>query len=214
MRRGVLATAAILGDIDSYANTLLNGSTTQVTNNMPPLPPLQENAVMRHYRKYLRLGQYDWPNPPGYASRIYYNSNGNPATGEVDYMKNWLQTRLNWLDDQNRVGSTILRPPTLSHPGGNVQAGLELTMSRYTGTAPAGTAYAAGTIYYTLDGTDPRSSTGAVAAGVQTYVNPITLNSSARIMARLYNSGAWSPANTATFVVNATPASASKCAYC
>ena len=113
MRRGVLATSSILADIDSHASTLLNGSTTPVTNNMPPRPPSQENAVMRHYRKYQRLGKMTGQIPPGAEMRTMYNSNGNPATGEVDYMKNWLQTRLAWLDDQNRSGSVILSPAEL-----------------------------------------------------------------------------------------------------
>jgi hypothetical protein len=208
LRRGLLATAAILGDIDANASLLLNGSTTAVTNNMAPLPPTQENAVMRHYRKYQRLGLYDWPNPPGYASRIYYNSNGNPSTGEVDYMKNWLQTRLNWLDDANRSGTIIYRPPNFSQYGGNVSAGTQLTMSAYTGTPPSGFTYATGTLYYTLDGNDPRSSTGAVSPGAQTYSAPITLNTSTIVKARLYNAGAWSPVTTAVFIVNAVPASA------
>lgn len=123
-------------------------------------------------------------------------------------MKNWLQTRLNWLDDQNRVGSVIYRPPAFSHYGGNVETGLELTMSRHTGTPPSGTSYANGTIYYTLDGTDPRSGTGALSTAAQSYAEPVILNSSAQVTARLYNSGAWSPATSAVFVVNATAANA------
>jgi hypothetical protein len=209
LRKGILGTASVLGDIDGYASTLLNGSTTPVTNSMSPLPPSQENAVRRHYRKYPRLGQYDWPNPAGFASRTLYNSNGNATTGEVDYMKNWLQTRLAWLDDQFRVGSVIYRPPNFSHAGGNVALGFQLTMSPYSGLAPSGTTYANGSIVYTLDGSDPRASTGAVSATAQTYSSPITLNNSHVVKARLYNNGSWSPATTATFIVDAVAASAS-----
>ncbi|RYD73660.1 MAG: hypothetical protein EOP84_21160, partial [Verrucomicrobiaceae bacterium] len=209
MRRGVLSTSVILGDIDTHASKLLNGSTTPVTNNMAPRPPDQENAVMRHYRKYQRLGQYDWPNAPGAGSRTFYNSNGNAATGEVDYLKNWLQTRLTWLDDQNRAGVFIYRPPNFTHYGGNVPLGFQLSMSRYTGLAPSGTAYANGTLYYTLNGTDPRSSTGGLATGAQAYSAPIILNSSQTVTARLYNAGNWSPSTTAVFIVDAAAASAS-----
>jgi hypothetical protein len=207
MRRGLLATANIIGDIDANASLLLNGSTTPVTNNMAALPPAQENAVMRHYRKYPRLGQYDWPNAPGYASRIYYNGNGNATTGEVDYMKNWLQTRLTWLDDQNKSGTVIYRPPNFSNYGGNIPAGTQLTISAYTGTPPGGYTYATGTLYYTLDGNDPRSSTGAISASAQTYGAPITLNTSTIVKARLYNGGTWSPVTMAVFIVNAVAAS-------
>lgn len=208
IRRGVLATNTILGDIDRNALTLLNGITTPITNNMATLPPAQENAIRRHYRKYPRLGQYDWPNPAGYASRIYYNSNGNAATGEVDYMKNWLQTRLAWIDDQNRVGSTIYRPPVFSSYGGNVAPGFQLTVTAYTGTAPAGTSYPASTIYYTVDGSDPRSNAGTIASGAQAYGGPISLASSKVVKARLYNAGSWSPITQALFVVDASAANA------
>lgn len=208
LRRGLLATTAILGEIDANANYLLNGSTTRVTNNMSPLPPAQENAVMRHYRQYPRLGLYDWPNEGGYASRIYYNSNGVPSTGEVDYMKNWLQTRLNWLDNQNRTGTVIYRPPNFSNYGGNIAAGIQLTISAYTGTPPAGSTYGTGTLYYTIDGSDPRTSSGTVSASALAYSGPITLNSSMIVKARLQNASVWSPITSATFIVNAAPASA------
>jgi hypothetical protein len=208
LRRGILATDTILGEINSNASLLLNGSTTPVTNSMAAKPPLEENAVMRHYRKYPRLGQYDWPNPDGYANRIYYNSNGNATTGEVDYMKNWLQTRLTWIDDQNRVGSVVYRPPTFSANGGNVALGFQLAISAFSGLPPTGTTYATGTIYYTLDGSDPRTSTGTISPTAQAYTGLITLNASCTVKARLNNGSSWSPANTAVFVVDAVPASA------
>ena len=199
MRRGLLATSAILGDIDSNAATLLNGSATNVTNSMAALPPSQENAVMRHYRLFPRLGLYDWPNAPGYASRTTYQS-------EVSYMKTWHTTRLAWLDDQNFTGTVIYRPPNFSSYGGNVNAGTQVTMTAYTGTPPGGYTYATGTIYYTTDGSDPRGSTGSPAGAI--YGGAITLNTSQTVKARLYNAGNWSPISSAAFVVNAVPASA------
>ncbi|MES2572897.1 MAG: CotH kinase family protein [Verrucomicrobiota bacterium] len=209
MRRGVLATNVILGEIDRNAAILLNGSTTPVTNSMPTLPPSQENAVRRHYRKYPRLGQYDWPNPPGTGSRIYYNSNGNATTGEVDYMKNWLQTRLAWLDDQNRVGSVIYRPPVFNHYGGNVAPGFQWTAASHTGVPPTGTTYASGTIYYTVDNSDPRAAGGGISASAKAYTGAVSLTNSTILKARLHNSGAWSPLSRALFVVDAVAANAS-----
>ena len=206
LRRGLFATAAILGEIDAEASTLLNGSTTRVTNSMAALPPLQENAVMRHYRKWPVLGIYLWPNAPGYAQRIYFNSNGVASTGEVDFMKDWLTQRLTWIDNQYFTGTAIYRPPDLSSYGGNVNAGTQLTMSAYTGTPPGGYTYATGTIYYTTNGTDPRGSNGAPAGTA--YSGALTLSTSQTVKARLYNAGNWSPASTAAFVVNAVPASA------
>ncbi len=165
LRRGLFATNSILPYIDQIASIALNGSTTPVGNNMTipsGQPSTIENATMRHYRKFPILGTYVWPNAAGYADRIYFNSNGNSTTGEIDWMKNWLTLRLNWIDDQNfGSGTTIFRPPNFSNYGGNVASGTQLTITPYTGTAPGGYIYATGTIYYTTDGSDPKA--GAVA---------------------------------------------------
>ena len=93
LRRGLFKTSTMLAEIDTQAATLLNGSTTPVTENMAPLPPATENAVRRHYRKWQVLGDYLWPNAAGAEQRIYFNSNGNATTGEFDWMKNWLTQR-------------------------------------------------------------------------------------------------------------------------
>ena len=206
MRRGLFASANILGEIDAETATLLNNSTTRVTNNMAPLAPLLENSVMRHYRRWPVLGTYLWPNAPGFAQRIYFNSNGVASTGEVDFMKDWLTKRLNWIDNQNFTGSMIYRPPGFDQPGGNVNAGTQLTMSRYTGTPPSGFTYANGTIYYTTDGSDPRNAAGT--PGGIAYSTPLNLSASQTVKARLYSAPNWSPLTTSTYIVNAVPASA------
>jgi hypothetical protein len=83
-----------------------------------------------------------------------------------------------------------------------------LTISVYSGTPPGGYTYAAGTLYYTIDGNDPRASTGAVSASGQVYSSPITLNTSTIVKARLKNGTVWSPVTTAVFIVNAVAANA------
>jgi hypothetical protein len=157
LRRSVWATAGMLARIDAKAAEVLNNSTTPVTNSMPAQPPLVENAAMRHFRQWPILGSYVWPNAPGYDQRTTFNGvNGSSQPGELEFMKSWLAARLAWIDDQNVNGSVIYRPPVFSHNGGNVPAGTQLTISRYSGTPPAGYTYASGgTLYYTLDGTDP-----------------------------------------------------------
>ncbi len=50
-------------------------------------------AQARHYAKWPILGQYVWPNQPGYWMLTTYQA-------EVDWMRNWLLTRLNWIDSQ------------------------------------------------------------------------------------------------------------------
>ena len=199
-------TGNVLTTIDGLVSELTNGNTTPVTNSMAALPPLQENAAMRQYRKWPILGNYVWPNAPGYGSRVYFNSNGNATTGEVDWMKNWLTQRLAWIDDQNTTGTLIYRPPNFSNYGGHVAVGTMVTISAYAGTAPGGYSYAAGTLYFTTDGSDPRASGGGIAGTA--YGSPLTLNHSTTVRARLYHAGRWSPVTTANFTVNAAAASA------
>lgn len=147
LRRSLWTTAAITARIDSTAATLRDGSTTTITNNMPTTV---QNPAARHFRKYQILGVRHWPNPASATSLTSYQA-------EVDAMKTWLNTRLTWLDDQLFTGTTVLRPPSFSHPGGIVSTPFSLTISHYAGTPPAGKTYTTGTIYYTLDGTDPRT---------------------------------------------------------
>src|SRR5205823_4787305 len=65
--------------------------------------------------------------------------------------------------------------PAFSQLGGNVAAGYSLTLS-----APVGT-----TIYYTLDGSDPRVIGGGVSAAAKTYSGAIIINNSLRVRARV-----------------------------
>ncbi|MHC4500046.1 MAG: CotH kinase family protein, partial [Planctomycetota bacterium] len=66
---------------------------------------------------------------------------------EVDSVLNYIQSRTNVVLNQFKsVGwYPNIQPPMLSHSGGQINSGLNLTMNTSTGT-----------IYYTLDGSDPR----------------------------------------------------------
>jgi hypothetical protein len=123
--------------------------------------------------------------------------------GEVDWVKHWYSDRLDFID------GNLLDRPQLSHPGGLVSSGLEVTLS-----GPPGA-----TIYYTLDGSDPRNPGGSVASGAQAYSSAIRINGNARLVARARDlshsnetgpdapplSTPWSGLSAATYVV-ATPA--------
>lgn len=83
--------------------------------------------------------------------------------------------------------------PELSQHGGPVLKGLEVTIDN-----PGG----AGTIYYTLDGTDPRLVGGDVAPGAVVYgSSPIVVDGDLRVMARVLNDDEWSALTEADFVV-------------
>ncbi len=115
LRETVFATSHMLADIDAHAAVLAE-------------------SQVRNFVRWPILGEYVWPNAPGWAQRDTYEK-------EVDWMKNWLVNRLAWIDTQ------FIGPPVFNQDGGSVPYGFQLTM-----TPPAG---ATGTIRYTLDGSDP-----------------------------------------------------------
>jgi len=90
---------------------------------------------------------------------------------EVDWMKSWLSQRLEFIDRQ------LVQPPSLGHPGGQVPSGFQLTL---TGPDNA-------TLYYTLDGTDPRLAQGAISPNAVIYAGPVTLQGDVRLVARARN---------------------------
>lgn len=84
-------------------------------------------------------------------------------------------------------------PPMFSQHGGVVPPGFDLNLSTPTGT-----------IYYTVDGSDPREAWTELPLGA-VYGSPVTLDESAIIKARVLEGGEWSALAEATFVVG-TPA--------
>ena len=128
-----------------------------------------------------------------------------------------------WLNERNRLlntyfpqrqaiflgqlRSTGLYPkteaPGFSQHGGTIAPGFQFTMSNPNqgGVPPA----PVGTIYYTLDGTDPRLPGGGISSGAVAYTgSPITLQSSTMVQARIKNDNEWSAMHEAAFVL-ATP---------
>lgn len=118
--------------------------------------------------------------------------------GEVNFMKTWYADRLDFIDGQ------LVPAPRFNREGGTLTAGEAITLN-----APGG-----GTIYYTLDGTDPRLAGGAVAPQAKVYAGALKLAANARITARCQNlshrnltgsgnpplSSTWSGPVSATFV--------------
>jgi len=94
--------------------------------------------------------------------------------GELKLMKGWLSSRVDFIDGQ------LTAPPRLGHKGGRVPSGFLLTLS--TPDSSTNT-----TLYYTLDGSDPRLSQGAISSSAIVYTNPIPLNARARVVARARN---------------------------
>lgn len=188
IRKSVMATPNLMSRIDDTVSALTNGNpNSDITNGTgvwPSSTPSNESPAARHHARWQQLGRYDWPNAPGYAGRTKwssttdpvdyasltatpYNVSSPPAMSEKVHLKSFMTNRLAWMDNAYLSGNTILRPPVFSQEGGNVAEGYNLTISPYTGTAPAAgnyglsgsLTYATGPIYYTTDGSDPIGNT-------------------------------------------------------
>lgn len=112
-----------------------------------------------------------------------------------------------------KVGATAypLYPATAAPEFHNANGGAD----QHGGIVPNGFQLAiqnpgsGGTVYYTLDGTDPREPfTDAVKPGTMTYNSPIPLPSSLTVFSRVLNAGAWSALTKAYFSIAAIPATA------
>lgn len=108
--------------------------------------------------------------------------NGSHAE-EVAILKNWLFTRLNWIDAQ------FVGRPSFALAPGSVSKGTTLS---FTGDG--------GTVYYTTDGSDPRLPGGGVSGKAKTSI-PVTVNSSTVITARARNESNWSGLIQGSFLV-------------
>jgi hypothetical protein len=146
LRTNALATDRVLALVDDYARQL-------------------EEAQQRNFKKWRILGTYVWPN--AFIGATYAE--------EIGFLKEWLTSRLNWID------STMVPWPVLSHPAGYYPDGVNVTIS------------AAYPVYYTLDGTDPRNPSGTVSARARRYTGPINIRQNARVVARAKNGTPWSP---------------------
>ena len=84
--------------------------------------------------------------------------------------------------------------PSFSQHGGVIANGTEVSI-----TAPAGT------IFYTLDGSDVRLPGGGISPAAQSYVSAIPINFSTQVITRALSGDTWSAATEATFLVDVPP---------
>lgn len=109
------------------------------------------------------------------AARDWARWGGSPRSstyqGEVDLMKTWIRARTGFMDSQ------FVRPAALATGPGSVSRGSTVRL-----TVPSGT-----TVYFTTNGTDPRSVGGGISPSARAYVSPIPVQSNTRIRARAYN---------------------------
>lgn len=135
-------------------------------------------AKDRDFAAWPRLGTYVWPNPDG-AVDGWDVDYVNPTTysGIISEFKKFIQGRYLWIDSQFIPAPSIVTNLTTA-----------------TITAPIGS------IYYTLNGTDPRASGGGVSSAARLYSSSIPLSTNAGIFARAFYTNAWSAPARATYV--------------
>ena len=155
-------------------------ATSNVLARVERIAALLDEAQARDFARWPRLGTYIWPNPSIYSTPTTYG-------GILNSLSNWVSGRGPWIDSQ------FTAAPALSHAGGTILPGFVLSITA-----------ASGTIYYTLDGTDPRLSGGSVSLTARACTSPLTLTTNAGVFARALNGTSWSALARGVFVV-ATP---------
>jgi hypothetical protein len=111
---------------------------------------------------------------PILSRRIWPNTFvGESYEDEINYLKDFTRRRLDWIDRQ------FVPAPA---PGPDRKDG-SLVLTAATGT-----------IYYTLDGSDPRAPGGKASGKAIVYASPLKLAKDGRLFARAFHEDRWSAA--------------------
>jgi len=111
---------------------------------------------------------------PRQYERWGFQPRGGSYQGELALMKDWLSQRLDFIDEQ------LVPLPRLSRAGGRISPDTLLTLSASDSSTNT-------TLYYTLDGSDPRLPQGAISSNAIAYTNSISLAASAHVIVRARN---------------------------
>src|SRR5262245_4708550 len=140
------------------------------------------DGMASEIREAQRRDQARWPGPGtgganSTAPRIgtvaangYTNTFDGTYDGEIRFLKRWLTDRMDFVD------TNFLSAPVLSGVPGPVAPGFMLNIA--PPARPPGS-----TIYYTLDGTDPRLPGGGVSPTALVFSGPITVTTNIRVFA-------------------------------
>jgi len=139
------------------------------------------NSVLNGFLAEFRPGDTINPAKRDYE-RWYDSPTSNDITNETNVMKNWLSARSAWMDSQFTAQPTIVRP------AGPITAGSGTLIG-----VPPGT-----TVYYTVDGTDPRAEGGGFSASAFIYTagSPVPINATMKVIARAWRSGSFAVPST------------------
>jgi hypothetical protein len=166
LRTNVFATSNILARIDQVAASLMSSG-----------------AVERNYQRWPTLGKRVYP--AFFVGKTYQE--------EVDYLKKWIQDRLEWIDGQGFPAPTAEWVTSTNAVVRLSSAGSEPAKARRDPSKLLRLSGAGGTIHYTLDGSDPRVRGGNVSPQARRYQDPIAIAPGTRIFARIHSEyGLWS----------------------
>jgi len=125
---------------------------------------LLEEAQARNFKRWPILGRNVHPN--WFVGHTYEE--------EIEWMKQWIRARIAWIDRQ-----------FLAAPSWRVETGSQ-------GARLLALKGPSGQIFYTLDGSDPRASGGAVAPKAVRYEQPIAMEKNFQLFARVRAANRWS----------------------
>jgi hypothetical protein len=135
------------------------------------------------------------------ASKRTEPLNRDDWLGAVSQVLNFVQTRNTVLLQQFRdrgwfpaVNAPAFRIDGAYQHGGAIDLGEPLTIVASSGT-----------IYYTLDGSDPRQIGGGVSPSALIYSGAVPLNGLTQVNARVLSGGVWSALNAATYHIDLAP---------
>ncbi|MEM9414575.1 MAG: lamin tail domain-containing protein [Planctomycetota bacterium] len=168
---------------DRAHRALFNGGALAEANAIARYQAILDELTPAFEGEVARWG--DQHNPAGYTFADWQTDSGKVInqflTGRAALLVSHLQgaglystvEAVSWNQRGGMIGATT---------------GIELT-------APAGT------IYYTLDGSDPRAIGGGLSANAIEYTGPILPGTNVKIRARVLDTGVWSAIDQADFVI-------------
>jgi hypothetical protein len=164
-----------------------------------PLATANVNSVLDGYLAEFRPADADNPAKRDYA-RWYGSATSNNISTEIGSMKSWLSTRSTWIDSQ------FTSQPAILPAAGPVVAGQTVSF-----TVPSGT-----TVFYTVDGSDPRAEGGVPSASSFQYTGtPVVVTATTKVTARARRAGSfaipatnWSGPVDSLYLVDVSYASA------
>lgn len=147
-------------------------ATSNIHTRIDELAGYLTEAVTRDTNRFPRMHTYIWPNPNAITNVTFVDM--------VRWIKNFVAGRGNWIDKQ------FLPAPILSRYSGTYAAPLAMTST-------------VGSIYYTLDGSDPRLPGGTISPNAIQYTDSFIPPPDSTIVARIYHTNQWGAPRKAVF---------------